>query len=298
MFFNNEMLRGYKEVVPMTEYEQEEYAKCAADIFYFAKYFAIIGPEGEEFIKLRPYQEKIVQTFCARIPEKNNRIVMMGRQSGKTTIATLYILWYALFNESKTIAVLANKAAQASEILLRIKNAYIKLPLWLQQGLKKFNSSEILMETDTKIFAAASSSSSVRGKSIDLLLVDEFAFIDDNMATAFMQSVFPTQAAKKDAMMILISTPKGMNHFYDIWQKAKAGKNSFIPCKVQWYEIEGRDEAWLQKQIKDHGELFCSQEFKCVGPDETITVMDEYGLIQTVKIKDFYEWQEAENNCL
>jgi hypothetical protein len=213
---------------------------------------------------------------------------MMGRQTGKTTIATLYILWYALFHKSKNIAVLANKASQAEEILLRIKNAYIKLPLWLQQGLVKWNNGEITMENETKIFTGASSSSSVRGKSIDLLLVDEFAFIDDNMAEKFMQSVFPTQAAKKDAMMILISTPKGMNHFYNIWTKAVSGKNSFIPCKIQWFEVEGRDEAWLQKQIRDNGEQFVNQEYKCLTGDARVTVEYDNGLVQEMTLEELY----------
>ncbi|MBO7691302.1 MAG: terminase family protein [Methanobrevibacter sp.] len=205
-------------------------------------------------------------------------------------------MWYALFHKSKCIAVLANKAAQAAEILLRIKNAYIKLPLWLQQGLKKWNNGEIVMENETKIFCGASSSSSVRGKSIDLLLVDEFAFIDDNMATAFMQSVFPTQAAKKDAMMMLISTPKGMNHFYAIWQKAKAGKNSFIPCKVQWNEVEGRDQAWLEKQIRDNGEQFVAQEYCCLTGDNQVTIeqkIPDGRIVQrTMSLEELYLQQE------
>lgn len=288
MFFKNEMLRGAGETVQMTEEEIKEYIKCKKSIFHFAKYFTIIGPAGEEKMHLRPYQEKIVTTICAKIPEKNNRIIMMGRQTGKTTIATLYILWYALFHKSKNIAVLANKATQAEEILLRIKNAYIKLPLWLQQGLVKWNNGEILMENETKIFTGASSSSSVRGKSIDLLLVDEFAFIDDNMAEKFMQSVFPTQSAKKDAMMILISTPKGMNHFYSIWTKAVAGKSSFIPCKIQWFEVEGRDEAWLQKQIRDNGEQFVNQEYKCLTGDSLVKVQDDNGLIQELTLEELY----------
>lgn len=288
MFFNNEKLRGAGETVQMTEEEIKEYLKCKQSIFHFAKYFTIIGPAGEEKMKLRDYQEKIVKVICAKIPEKNNRIIMMGRQTGKTTIATLYILWYALFHKSKNIAVLANKAAQAEEILLRIKNAYTELPLWLQQGLIKWNNGEISMENKTKIFCGASSSSSVRGKSIDLLLVDEFAFIDDNMATKFMQSVFPTQAAKKDAMMMLISTPKGMNHFYDIWTKAVAGKNSFIPCKVQWYEVEGRDEKWLQKQIQDNGEMFVNQEFKCLCGNEKVNIQTSNGECKEISLEELY----------
>ena len=288
MFFNNEKLRGAGETVPMTEEEIKEYLKCKQSIFHFAKYFTIIGPAGEEKMKLRDYQEKIVKVICAKIPEKNNRIIMMGRQTGKTTIATLYILWYALFHKSKCIAVLANKASQAEEILLRIKNAYTELPMWLQQGLVKWNNGEITMENKTKIFCGASSSSSVRGKSIDLLLVDEFAFIDDNMATKFMQSVFPTQAAKKDAMMMLISTPKGMNHFYDIWTKAVAGKNSFIPCKVQWYEVEGRDEKWLQKQIQDNGEMFVNQEYKCLCGNEKVNIQTSNGECKEISLEELY----------
>ena len=288
MFFNNEKLRGAGETVQMTEEDIKEYLKCKQSIFHFAKYFTIVGPAGEEKMKLRDYQEKIVKVICAKIPEKNNRIIMMGRQTGKTTIATLYILWYALFHKSKNIAVLANKAAQAEEILLRIKNAYTELPLWLQQGLIKWNNGEISMENKTKIFCGASSSSSVRGKSIDLLLVDEFAFIDDNMATKFMQSVFPTQAAKKDAMMMLISTPKGMNHFYDIWTKAVAGKNSFIPCKVQWYEVEGRDEKWLQKQIQDNGEMFCRQEYMCLCGNEKVNIQTSNGECKEISLEELY----------
>ncbi len=288
MFFNNEKLRGAGETVQMTEEEIKEYLKCKQSIFHFAKYFTIIGPAGEEKMKLRDYQEKIVKVICAKIPEKNNRIIMMGRQTGKTTIATLYILWYALFHKSKCIAVLANKASQAEEILLRIKNAYTELPMWLQQGLVKWNNGEITMENKTKIFCGASSSSSVRGKSIDLLLVDEFAFIDDNMATKFMQSVFPTQAAKKDAMMMLISTPKGMNHFYDIWTKAIAGKNSFIPCKVQWYEVEGRDEKWLQKQIQDNGEMFVNQEYKCLCGNEKVNIQTSNGECKEISLEELY----------
>lgn len=144
------------------------------------------------------------------------------------------------------------------------------------------------MENETKIFTGASSSSSVRGKSIDLLLVDEFAFIDDNMAEKFMQSVFPTQAAKKDAMMLLISTPKGMNHFYNIWCKAVAGKNSFIPAKIQWFEVEGRDEAWMQRQIRDHGELFCNVEYKCLGGDSKITIEEDSGNIREISLEELY----------
>ena len=289
MFFNNEKLRGAGETVQMTEEEIKEYIKCRNSIFHFAKYFTIIGPAGEEKMKLRDYQEKIVKVICAKIPEKNNRIIMMGRQTGKTTIATLYILWYALFHKSKNIAVLANKAAQAEEILLRIKNAYTELPMWLQQGLVKWNNGEITMENKTKIFCGASSSSSVRGKSIDLLLVDEFAFLPEEDAKDFIKSVFQTQSARKDAMMILISTPHGMNEFYNIWTKAAAGISSYVAAKIQWWEIPGRDEAWKKRIIRDFGIQMFMQEYACLLGNEKITVKSEEGIELTDTIENLYE---------
>jgi adenylate kinase family enzyme len=225
------------------------------------------------------------------VPEKNNRIIMMGRQSGKTTIATLYLTWYALFHKSKTIAILANKAEQANEIMLRIQQAYMNLPLWLQQGIIKWNQGEMILENKCRMFSAASSSSSIRGKTVDLELVDEFAHLDDNVAEAFMQSVFPTQASRPDSMLLLISTPKGMNHFYDIWQKARSQRNSFIPCKVQWYEIDGRDEKWKDRVIRDNGIKFFAQEYACLCGNEKVTVQDDNGKILETTLKDLYEWQ-------
>ena len=293
MFKRNENLRGAGERIAMTPEQLQEYLKCKQSIFHFANYVTIIAADGEHPIKLREYQERLVKSIITKVPEKNNRIIMMGRQSGKTTIATLYLTWYALFHKSKTIAILANKAEQADEIMLRIQQAYMNLPLWLQQGIIKWNQGELILENKCRMFSAASSSSSIRGKTVDLELVDEFAHLDDNVAEAFMQSVFPTQASRPDSMLLLISTPKGMNHFYDIWQKAKAQRNSFIPCKVQWYEIDGRDEKWKDRVIRDNGIKFFAQEYACLCKDEMITIQDDDGHIKNVKIGEFYDWQES-----
>lgn len=217
---------------------------------------------------------------------------MQGRQSGKTTIATLYLTWLALFKQNKTIAVLANKEAQAMEIIARIKDAYINLPLWLQQGINRdmggWTKCQIGLDNGTKIFAAASSSSSIRGKTVDYMLVDEFAHLDQNVAEDFMMSVFPTQASRKDARLILISTPKGMNHFYDIWMKAINGQNSFIPCKVQWNEIEGRDDAWREQMIRDNGQVFFNQEYACLHRNELVEIQWPDGHTECLKISALY----------
>lgn len=135
MFQNNPDLRGHGEVVEMTKAQMEEWIKCSQDVFTFANYFNIIAEDGMHPIKLRPYQERLLRFFDADVPDKNNRIVMIGRQTGKTTLATLYLTWLALFKSDKTIAILANKEEQALEIMSRIRDAYVKLPLWLQQGI-------------------------------------------------------------------------------------------------------------------------------------------------------------------
>lgn len=301
MFMKNEDLRGHNEQVEMTPDQMQEYIKCATDIFHFAKYFYILTGEGERPIVLREYQQRLVKMLTGKYYaedenhkplldgngdriERNNRIIMMGRQTGKTTIATLYILWYALFNKDKTIAVLANKESQALEIMLRIRSAILKLPMWLQQGINPerggWSKGAIGFDNGCKIFAAASSSSSIRGKSVDFMLVDEFAFLPENDAEDFMMSVFPTQSSRKESRLMLISTPHGMNHFYNIWQKAVAGLNSFVPAKVQWYEVEGRDEAWKQKMIRDVGPQFFAQEYACLFGSEKITVKCDDGSLE------------------
>src|SRR5574344_642770 len=276
MFFGNPRLRGTGEHCEMTQEEMKEWLKCSQDIFHFATYFYINAADGMHPIQLRPYQDKIVQTLIANVPNKNNRIIMQGRQTGKTTIATLYLTWLALFRQNKTIAVLANKEAQAIEIMSRIKDAYVNLPLWLQQGINKdvggWTKGSIGLDNGTKIFAAASSSSSIRGKTVDYMLVDEFAHLEPGIADTFMMSVFPTQSSRKDARLILISTPFGMNHFYDIWQKAVQGVGSFLAAKVQWYEIEGRDEAWKERIIRDTNPQFFAQEYACLNKDEKIKI--------------------------
>ena len=290
MFKRNENLRAAGEPVAMTAEQLQEYLKCKRSVFYFANYFTIRAADGDHPIQLREYQQRLVKSIITKDPDKNNRIIMMGRQSGKTTIATLYLTWYALFHRSKTIAILANKAEQADEIMLRIQEAYMALPLWLQQGIVKWNAGEMILENKCRMFSAASSSSSIRGKTVDIELVDEFAHLDNNVADSFMMSVFPTQASRPDSMLLLISTPNGMNHFYDIWQKAKSGRNTFIPCKVQWYEIEGRDEKFKERVIRDNGIKYFMQEFACLTPDQKIMLKDDNGNVRTLTIGEAYQW--------
>jgi len=289
MYMKNPNLRAEGEKIEMTQDELREYIKCKKNIFHFSKYFYITTENGTEPIDLYGYQKRLIKLILTKEKDRNNRIIMLPRQTGKTTIATLIITWYALFQESKTVSLLANKQAQADEILFRIKEAYVRLPLWLQQGIKKWNAKEVILENNVRLFTAASSSSSIRGKTVDLQLVDEFAHLDNNVAESFMRSVFPTQSSRPDGMLMLISTPNGMNHFYDIWKKAVEGKNSFVPAKVQWWEIGNRDEKWKEKQIRDNGIQYFMQEHACLMGYEEVQIIDENGEDKIIKIEELFK---------
>lgn len=302
MFHGVENLRGHNQVIEMTKEQLEEYVKCSQSCKYFSKYFYILQDKiGMGPMTLRPYQEKELEVLEANVPGKNNRIIMQGRQTGKTTLATLYLLWLALFNNDKTIAILANQESQALEILDRIAQAILALPLWLQQGINPhrggWSKHSIGFDNGTKMFAAASSSASIRGKTVDYMLVDEFAHLEPGVVEPFMKSVFPTQSSRSDAKLILISTPLGMNHFYDIWNKAvnEPENSTFIPCKIQWWEVEGRDEEWKNSIIRNNvdGAKFFAQEYACLDEDEEITVR-QGDRIFTTTMRELASMIEAE----
>ena len=237
----------------------QEYNRCRDDPVYFIKnYMTIVHVDkGKIPFKLYPFQEKMVETF-----HKNRFVICkVGRQSGKSTTSIGFILHYILFNKDKNTCILANKEAISKDLLERLKLAYEFLPKWLQQGIKEWNKSSIWLENDSKIIAASTSSSSVRGKSFSLIFLDEFAFIHPNQAMQFFESTYPTISSGEETRVIMVSTPKGMNHFYKFWVEAVEKRSLFVPIAVDWWDVPGRDEEWKRKQIANMGEESFSQEF-------------------------------------
>jgi len=181
--------------------------------------------------------------------------------SHNTTIASIYILWYMLFNKNKSIAMLGNKEETSREIMDRLREAYEMLPLWMQPGVVIWNKKSIKLSNKSKAFTAATTASGIRGKAINFLLLDEFAFVNNDIAEPFMASVFPVISSGKTGRICVVSTPSGTNHFYDIWRKAISGKSSFKPVRVHWYEVPGRDEFWKEMMITDIGQMRFNQEY-------------------------------------
>ena len=244
-----------------TKKELLEYSKCMDDPLYFIQnYVKIISlDEGLVPFKMYPFQKEMVGTF------HNNRftICKLPRQSGKSTVMVSYLLHYALFNPSVNIAILANKAATARDLLSRLQLAYEHLPHWLQQGVMSWNKGSLELENGSKILASSTSASAVRGGSYNIIFLDEFAYVPSNVAEQFFSSVYPTISSGKSTKVMIVSTPHGMNMFYKIWTEAEEERNSYVPIEVHWSEVPGRDEKWKKETIANTSEQQFNTEFEC-----------------------------------
>lgn len=241
-----------------TEEQVSEYVKCMKDPIYFAeKYIKVISlDDGLVNFKPYEYQEKMFNHF------NDNRfsIILACRQSGKSISTVIYILWYAVFHPEKTIAILANKGAVAREMLSRITLALENLPFFLQPGCKALNKGNITFANNTKIVAAATSGSSIRGLSVNLLFLDEFAFVEN--AAQFYTSTYPVVSAGKETKVIITSTANGVgNVFHRLYEGAVQNTNEFKAFRVDWWDVPGRDQKWKDQTVANTSELQFEQEF-------------------------------------
>ena len=270
-YLGNANLKAINVAIPYTLDQIEEYRKCAADPIYFINTYCKIVTldHGLQTFKLYPCQINKINVI------HNNRkvILMEGRQQGKTTTSAAYILWYTLFQESKTVAILANKAAAAREVLYRYQIMYENLPIWLQQGVSTWNKGDIALENGSIVFTAATSRAGIRGKSVNLLYVDETAIIPNNLAEEFFTSVYPTISAGETTKILLSSTPLGYNHFWKFWNDAQNGRNGFVPLFIHYSEIPGRDENWAEEQRRLLGDLRFNQEVLCNFLGSSLTLI-------------------------
>jgi hypothetical protein len=261
-----------------TKEQLKEYSLCMEDPQYFIeKYVKIVSlDEGLIPFKMYDFQKEMVGTF------HSNRftICKLPRQSGKSTIMISYILHYALFNPTVNIAILANKAATARDLLSRLQLAYEHLPKWLQQGVMSWNKGSLELENGSKILASSTSASAVRGGSYNIIFLDEFAYVPSNVAEQFFSSVYPTISSGKTTKVMIVSTPHGMNMFYKLWVDAEEGRNSYIPIEVHWSEVPGRDEKWKEETIKNTSQAQFNTEFECEFLGSIDTLITPYKLKQ------------------
>lgn len=253
-----------------TQHEIDEFVKCANDPVYFAvNYMKIVNVDhGLMPFKMWDFQKEMLKTF------HDNRfsICKLPRQVGKTTTSVAYLLHYVLFNENVNIAILANKSSTAREIMGRLQLAFEYLPRFLQQGVKEWNKGSIELANGSRAQADSTSGSSVRGRSFNVVFLDEFAFVPNNIAEAFFMSTYPTISSGQSTKVIIVSTPNGLNLFYKMWMDAVEKRSLYIPIEIHWSMVPGRDEKWKEETIKNTSEDQFRQEFECefVGSTNTL----------------------------
>ena len=283
IYLGNPNLKKAGTQIQFTKKQIKEWVKCKQDPIYFAtNYIKIISlDEGLVPFNMYDFQKDILQDF------HNHRfnIAKLPRQTGKSTTVVAYLLYYAIFYDSVNIGILANKASTARELLGRLQLAYENLPKWMQHGILVWNKGNVELENGSKILAASTSASAVRGMSFNILFLDEFAFVPNHVAEQFFASVYPTITSGRSTKVIVISTPNGMNHFYKMWEDARRGKNNYITNEVHWSQVPGRDAKWKEETIKNTSKRQCAQEFECdfLGSADTLISPSK---LQTIPFTD------------
>lgn len=270
LYLNNPQLK--KAYVPLewTAEQVKEVIKCSKDIGYFIRtYVKIINLDrGLIDFDMYPFQEEMAET----IADNRFTVIKTCRQAGKTTTSAAVILWHVLFNDSYTVAILANKLSTAREILARVQRAYEYLPKWLQQGVIVWNKTNIELENGSQIIASSTASSAIRGYSINFLYLDEFAFVPRNIQDDFFTSVYPTIISGTNTKVVITSTPNGFDLFYKIWTNSVENRNEYANFSVNWWDVPGRDEKWKEKTIANTSEDQFRQEFEAefLGSSNTL----------------------------
>jgi hypothetical protein len=288
IYLGNPNLKKANTSVEFSQEDIQEYLKCKNDPVYFAKNYVKIVSLDEGLVPFNMYdfQEKLIRNFH----EQRFNICKMPRQTGKSTTCVAFLLHYAVFNDSVNIGILANKAATARELLGRLQTAYENLPKWMQQGILSWNKGSMELENGSKILAASTSASAVRGMSFNIIFLDEFAFVPNHIAEAFFSSVYPTITSGKSTKVIMVSTPHGMNHFYRYWHDAQRGKNEYTATEVHWSEVPGRDAEWKAQTIANTSEQQFKVEFEC----EFLGSVDT--LISVAKLRNLVFDDPIQNN--
>ena len=270
-YLGNPRLKSVGQDVEWTEESVMEYQKCWKDPEYFIEnYVKIVHVDrGLVDFEMYPYQKKMIHTF------QHDRFVIckMPRQTGKSTTIISFLLHYILFNQDVSCAILANKLSTARELLGRLRLAYENLPKWMQQGVVVWNKGDIALENGSKILAAATSSSAVRGSSFNIIFLDEFAHVPNTIADQFFTSVYPTISSGETTKVFIVSTPLGLNMFYKMWIDAEEGRSNYTPIDVDWREVPGRDDMWMTETIKNTSQQQFTQEFECEFIGSTLTLI-------------------------
>lgn len=304
--YDEQYVKRPREELEYTPEQISELYECSQDVNYFIKYVKIVNPDrGEIYFDPYEYQLELLKKF----QDHRFNVALCSRQSGKTTIVSAYVLWYAMFHENKNIGIVSNKESSAKMILHRIKKTYEQLPPWLKPGVVEYSKTFISFDNGTRMVISATSADAFRGESMNLLVCDEFAFVPGSQAEDFWAANYPTISASKQAKIIIISTPNGLfNIYHRIYSEAELNKNTFVYTKVSWQRVPGRDDDWAKEQVKNLGQRKFDQEFavKFIGSTNTVIEPDVLKVILgankeplTVDLNDRLEvFERPQSECL
>ena len=269
-YLGNPLLKGAYVQQQFTKEQLTEYIRCTEDPIHFIETYIKVVTIDEGLVSLHMYDFQ--KDITRSVFDNRFTICKIPRQSGKTTTLIACILHLILFNGNYKAAILANKLKTATEIMDRLKIAYENLPKWLQQGIIEWNKTSVTLENGSKVICSSTSSSAVRGSSYNFLLLDEFAFVPDQIAEEFFSSVYPTITSGTSSKTVIVSTPNGLNLFYKMWQNAKNKKSEFTPVEAFWWQVPNRDDKFKESTIRNTSERQWMSEYECefLGSQETL----------------------------
>lgn len=276
------------------EYTSEEILeiqKCAKDVTYFAKYCQVMMDHGLDYIKLRDYQTSVLKEYQA----SRFNVFLAPRQVGKSIMSGVMLVWYLLFNHDKNAMILANVGATAEELMGKIKEIVRGLPWFLKPGIVVNNVMSIKFDNGCRAIAKTTTKTSAIGFTIHFLYMDEFAHIHPNFIESFFRSTYPTVSSSKVSRIIITSTPNGQNKFWEIYQGAMTGENTFNPIRVDWWQVPGRDENWKKDEIANLGseELF-NQEYGNQFLSSSTLLLGSKELQKIKSNETEYVWKEVD----
>ena len=297
---NSDEIKRVGTPINFTQHQAEEYIKCKTDFMYFIKNYVKIVDVDRGLVQFSPYEYQ--EELLDKIHNHRFNIAMMCRQSGKTTTVVSYILYYTLFNSDKNVTICAHKEKMAEKILEKVQTAYKHIPKWMQQGVVRISKSELKMENRSTVTASPTSKDGPRGTSNNLLILDEFAFVQESEAEAFWSSVYPTISASSKSKVVIISTPNGMNKFYRLWKDSERGINNFVRTLITYERVPKYDKVWIKdnKSMMEPSEW--AREFECSFSGSTpnlvnIEILESMEMRSAISISDgLYIWEMPKEN--
>lgn len=271
--------------IGLEQWQILEIAKCAKDVHYFINNYCYIVTldEGKQKFNTRFYQDDMLDIM---VPA-TRAIFKLPRQSGKSAIVAAFLVWEVVFQDYHSCSILANKEKSAKNILKKVKMIYKTLPIWMQQGVTGWSKLSIELENESYIEASATSASGIRSDSINTLVIDECAWIPKNIWDEFYSSIYPTVSSSKKSKIIMVSTPRGMNHYYKFWNDAELDRNVFRHYGVSYMDVPAYAEPGFKEQtIQEIGLQKWMQEYECEFLGSSGTLISSYHLQNTLVMKD------------